>query len=65
VTLVSDRKLDDVQRAALWLALARMRQELFAHPRVMLEAAAQARDLTAASATAAGWRSRCASTERR
>lgn len=32
-------------RAALWLTIARMRQELFAHPGYMLEAASNAREL--------------------
>ena len=45
MTLAAHRELSEAQRGALWLVLARMRQELFAHPQVMLEAAAKAREL--------------------
>lgn len=37
--------LSDGERALLWSTIARMRQELFAHPAEMLEAARQARSL--------------------
>lgn len=41
-------------RAALWLTLARMRQELFMHPNVMLEAASRARELYESAGDRAG-----------
>ncbi|MFY9884575.1 MAG: helix-turn-helix domain-containing protein [Candidatus Cybelea sp.] len=41
-------------RAALWLTLARMRQELFKHPGVMLEAASHARELYESAGDQAG-----------
>lgn len=37
--------LPNALRAGLWLTIARMRQQLFAHPNPMLEAARNARDL--------------------
>ncbi len=43
--LRANAELSASLRAALWLTLARMRQELFVHPGVMLEAASRAREL--------------------
>jgi predicted ATPase/DNA-binding XRE family transcriptional regulator len=53
-TLRSREELPAPLRAALWLTLARMRQELFVHPGVTLEAATRARELYEGAGDRAG-----------
>lgn len=52
--LEREYELSNASRAALWLTIARMRQQLFAHPTAMLEAAGKARELYQASADHSG-----------